>query len=117
MARRVALAKEMHKIRPTREQVDGAIRQASLSVPENERAAFIAAMTSVLNYRAIERISVDAMAEVFTVKELESMVEYYSKPEAKSASKKIKDWAKIVQPEINRIIDKAMMRVRTGAVK
>ncbi|MCB9975551.1 MAG: hypothetical protein H6856_07950 [Rhodospirillales bacterium] len=115
LKKRLELAQKMHEIRPTRDQVESAIRRASESVPPAEREAFMAAMTTVLNYKAIERISVDAMAEVFTVEELESMVEYYSKPEAKSASAKIRDWIALVQPEINRIIDKAMMRVRTGA--
>lgn len=115
LAKRLELAQKMHEIRPTRDQVDNAIRRASESVPAKDKEAFIAAMSTILNYKAIERISIDAMAEVYTVAELEAMIEYYSKPEAKSATSKVRDWAAIVQPEINRIIDKAMMRVRTGA--
>lgn len=113
--KRLELAQKMHEIRPTRDQVDSAIRRAAESIPSQDRQAFMAAMSTVLNYKAIERISIDAMAEVYTIAELEAMIEYYSKPEAKSATSKIRDWAAIVQPEINRIIDKAMMRVRTGA--
>lgn len=115
LPKRLELAQKMHEIRPTRDQVDNAIRRASESVPPKDKEAFVAAMSTILNYKAIERISIDAMAEVYTVAELEAMIEYYSKPEAKSATAKIRDWAAIVQPEINRIIDKAMMRVRTGA--
>ena len=113
--KRLKLAQEMHKLRPTRPQVDNAILRASLAVPEGEREPFIAAMKTVLNYKAIERISVDAMVEVYTLEELQAMVDYYSKPEAQSAAQKVRDWAMLVQPEINRMIDKAMMRVRTGA--
>ncbi len=111
---KIALAKEMHKIRPTREQVDAAVKRASLSFPKNEQQKFISLMGSMLNYNAIERISVDAMIETYTLEELTSMVEYYSKPEAKSASKKVNNWAKIVQPEVVNMIDKAMMRIRAG---
>lgn len=114
---RIKLAREYHQIRPTREQVDGAIRRASNLVPPSERDAFISAMMSVLNYNAIEKISVDAMAEIFTVEELRSMVEYYKKPEAQSAVNKSYKWAEEVQPEIMRMIDKAMMKVRTGGTK
>ncbi len=113
--KRLMLAQKMHELRPTRPQVDNAILRASLSIPESEREAFVAAMKTVLPYKAIERISVDAMVEVYTLEELEAMVDYYSKPEAQSASQKVRDWAMLVQPEINRMIDKAMMRVRTGA--
>ncbi len=114
LAKKIKLAKEMHNIRPTREQVDSAVRRAALKLPEHERASFMTAMRSMLNYNAIERISIDAMIETYSYKELKSMVEYFSKPEAKSASRKIAPWARKVQPEIVRMIDRAMMRIRTG---
>lgn len=114
LAKKVKLAKEMHQIRPTRNQIDRAVRQAASNLPEYERAKYIAAMTSMLNYNAIERISIDAMVETHSLKEIEAMVEYFSKPEAQSASKKIGPWARKVQPEIVRMIDRAMMRLRTG---
>lgn len=114
LAKKIALAKEMHKIRPTRDQVNSAVLRASSSLPANQRASFIGAMKSMLNYNAIERISLDAMIETYTLKELDSMVEYYSKPEAKSASDKVLSWARVIQPEIVNMIDKAMMRIRTG---
>ncbi len=118
LEKRVELAQKMHSIRPTSEQVQSAIIRASQSVPLEERESFIAAMSTVLNYKAIERISVDAMAEIYTVPELEAMVAYYGKPEAKSASKeKSKRWTAVINQEIGSVIDKAMMRVRTGALK
>jgi hypothetical protein len=118
LEKRVELAQKMHDIRPTSEQVQSAIIRASQSVPLEERESFIAAMSTVLNYKAIERISVDAMAEVYTVPELEAMVAYYGKPEAKSASKeKSKKWTAVINKEIGGVIDKAMMRIRTGALK
>ncbi len=118
LEKRVELAQKMHGIRPTSEQVQSAIIRASLSVPLEERESFIAAMSTVLNYKAIDRISVDAMAEVYTVPELEAMVAYYGLPEAKSASKeKSQKWTTVINQEINSVIDKAMMRVRTGALK
>jgi len=113
--KKVALARKMHEINPTRDQVDSAITRAAQALPEKDRSAFILAMQQVLNYNAIERISIDAMVDVYSLKELESMVEYYSKPEAQSASKKLVVWAQQVQPEITRMMDKAIMKVRTGA--
>lgn len=112
--KKVALAKEMHKVRSTRSQVDAAVQRASMMLPEVERAPFINVMGTMLNYNAIERISVDTMVDTYTLKELESMVEYYSKPEAKSANLKMATWAKQVQPEIARMIDRAIMKIKTG---
>lgn len=114
VAQKIELAKKMHAIRPTQEQVDSAVNRAAMSLPESDRGKFTTAMRSMLNYNAIERISIDAMVEIYSLKELESMVEYFSKPEAISASKKVSDWAQKVQPEIIHMIDRAMMRIRTG---
>ncbi len=114
LKRKLELAKRMHDIRPTRIQVDSAVFQASMSLPVRERRGFINSMKGMLNYNAIERISIDAMVEVYTLKELEAMVEYFSKPEAKSASDKVPNWVSILQPEIANMIDKAMIRIRTG---
>ncbi len=114
LAKKKVLAKEMHKIRSTRSQVDSAVRRAATMLPENERAPFINVMSGMLNYNAIERISMDAMVETYTLRELEVMVDFYSQPEALSASIKMGVWAQKVQPEIARMIDKAILRIRTG---
>lgn len=112
---RTALAKKMHDINPARDQINGAIDDVAQSQPEAERETFKTAMRSILNYQAIEKISIDAMAETYTKAELEAMVEYYSKPEAKSAAKKDDLYNQKVYPEIGRMLDQAMMRIRTGS--
>lgn len=114
LAKRVELATKMHEIRPTRDQVNQAIEQIAMTQPEKEREAFKAAMREILNYRAIEKISIDAMADTFTEPELQAMVDYYSKPEARSASDKDGLYRSKVYPEIIRMLDAAMMRVKTG---
>jgi hypothetical protein len=113
---RIALSKEWHKLMPisVREQIDAAVDQVAQTQPENEREVFKANMKAVLNYQALEKISIDAMADTYTVAELKAMNEYYAKPEAKSAQPKYNTYANIVFPEITRMLDQAMMRVRTG---
>lgn len=114
LEKKIALAKEMHQIRPTRTQVDSAVAGAAMALPASERQNFIITMKSRLNYNAIERISIDAMVDTYTLVELESMVEYFSKPEAKSASAKVHSWATAVNPHIVRMIDDVLMRIKTG---
>ncbi len=114
LKKKIELARKMHNIRPTRNQIDAAIVRAALSVPKSKRESFVSAMSMMINYNAIERISIDAMIETFTLKELEAMVDYYSKPEAISASRKTLMWAEKVHPEITIMIDKALMRMKTG---
>jgi hypothetical protein len=115
LEKRLELATKMHEFRPAREQVDNAINAVSERLPEADRENFKAAMQGALNYKAIEKISIDAMAETFTEEELTAMVEYYSKPEARSVTDKYPEYQQKVGPEIIQMIDKAMMRVRTGA--
>lgn len=112
--RRQELAVQMNERRPASAQVDIAIGQIAEQLPESDRDGFITFMKNNLDYKAIENISIDAMAETFTVEELEAMVEYYSKPEALSASEKLPEYQKKVSPEITRMIDKVMMKARTG---
>lgn len=112
--KRLELARQMHEFRSTRDQVYSAIDQVAESQPEAEREAFRTAMRQALNYKAIEKISLDAMTEIYTVEELQAMIDYYSKPEAASARAKDKDYAAIVYPEIIRMLDKTMMQVKTG---
>lgn len=112
--KRLELAKKMHELRPTKNQVMQAIEVVSQRVEESKRPAFEGAMMNAMDFKAIEKISIDAMTETFTVPELEAMVEYYSKPEAQSASDKLPDYQRKVGPEIIRMIDKAMMKVKTG---
>lgn len=111
---RLDLAKEMHKIRPTKQQVDAAVESISVRIPADQRDAFKANMRSILNYNAIEKISINAMAETFSIEELEAMVEYNKKPEAQSAADKMSEYQSKVSPEIIQMIDKAIMRMRTG---
>lgn len=111
---RMALAKKMHELRPVREQVEEAINQYANTRPVEERESFKSAMRNVFNIKALEKISLDAYVETFTVEELRAMVEYYSKPEAKSASEKINNYAAILYPELMRMLDRAAIRVRTG---
>ncbi|MCB1784085.1 MAG: DUF2059 domain-containing protein [Alphaproteobacteria bacterium] len=116
LAKKLALARDFHVLWSTHQQIDDAIRRASYTLPPKDREGFIAAMTSVLNYNAIDKISIDAMVDTFTLDEIQAMVDYYRNPAGLSAMKKTNDWGKKVQPEVTRMIDKAMMKVRTGGL-
>jgi hypothetical protein len=112
--KRLELAQKMHDIRPTKDQVETAIDEVAATQPPSERESFKTAMRGALNYKAIEKISIDAMAEIYSEKELQSMLDYYSKPEAMSAIDKERDYAEKVYPEITKMLDQALMRVKTG---
>ena len=112
--RRLELAEQLQEFRPAREQVDNAIDQYVSRISPQRRETYRAALKNILNYKALERISIDAYADVFTAEELTAMVEYYSKPEARSAADKFDEYGAQVYPEIVRMLDQAMIRAKTG---
>jgi hypothetical protein len=54
------------------------------------------------------------MAEVFTTAELKRMIEYFGSDEAKTIAQKMPIYQQLVQPQITKLVDQAMMTVRTG---
>ncbi|MEM7679768.1 MAG: DUF2059 domain-containing protein [Pseudomonadota bacterium] len=113
--KRLEIAKQIQEVRPVKDQVDGAIDQYIASrIPLTQQASYRRALEKAVSYKALEKISADAYAETFTEEELRAMLDYYKKPESVSAAKKVPQYTGIVLPEIARMLDRAMMRVRTG---
>lgn len=116
LALRRELSARMNAIRPAREQIDAAIEQVARSgVPADEQQGFILSLQRIIDYKALEKASVEAMAETFTAAELKAMVEYYDKPEARSASEKFPDYQKKIEPLVYQMLDRAVMQMRTGS--
>lgn len=114
LARRLELARRMHEIRPLDLQIEDAVRQLSLRYPADKRDLFISKMLQVFDLKTLTDISVRAMADTFTEAELAKMIEYNSSPEGKAATEKMPIYQSLVEPELMKKIDQAMMELRTG---
>lgn len=114
-AKKIELAKKMHEIRPAKAQVQEALDQVGRNLPPMERDKFLKMVEGAFDYAKLEKLSIDTMVELFTVAELEKMVEYFGSPEAKVIATKLPEYQKKIQPEIIRSLDAAMMAQRTGA--
>lgn len=115
MATRMNLAKMMHEIKPARGQVEAAIEAVAARLQPQQQQDFVAKMTNTFDFERLQQISTKAMAEVFTEAELQKMVDYFGSPEAQSISKKMPVYQSIMQPEITKMLDEAIIEVRTGA--
>lgn len=113
--RRVELAKEMHEIWPVRLKVEKALDRAAHRVPLQKRAAFKSAMRHAIKYELLEEDSINAMVKTFTVEELEAMVAFYGSPNGRSISAKIESYQNEISPSFTRMMDKALMDVKTGS--
>lgn len=112
--RRIDLARQMHEIKPLAVEIEDSVRQLSLRYPEDVRVLFVSRMMQTFDRETMTEISVKAMAETFTVAELEKMVDFYGSPEGRSIAGKTPVYESLVQPEILKRIDKALMEIRTG---
>lgn len=114
VAQRIELAEKILEVRPVKPQIDGAIDQYLSGVPEINRNDLGRTIRAMISYKALEKIALDAYVEVYTTKELEAMYDYYKKPESLTAANKAGQFGQMIMPEIIRMLDKAMMRVKTG---
>ncbi len=115
LQKRIELAQKMHEIKPLNVQVEAAIEQLSKRYPEEKRALFVSKMMQTFDKSTLTEISVNAMAETFTVAELEKMIDFHGSAEGKAITEKMPIYQSIVEPELVKKIDAALMDVRTGS--
>ncbi len=115
LQQRIALSKKMHDIWPVRPKIESAIDVVGEQAPATERARFKAAMRKAMDFNALETKSIETMADIFTVAEIEAMIEFYGSKEGRSVSFKTGDYEAALQPLLLQMIDKALLDTRLGA--
>lgn len=113
-AERLALAQKMHEIRPAKQQIEDAVTAAANRLPAANRDEFKAQIMKAIDVPMLEKKSIEAMAQTFTVPELKKMVDYFGSPEAQKIAEKLVVYQSIIMPEITAMLDKAIMEARTG---
>jgi hypothetical protein len=114
-AERLQLATKMHEIRPAKDQVEQAVSAAANRLPQATRADFVASMMKSIDVAALEKQSIEVMAQTFSKVELEKMIGYFGSPEAKVIAEKLAIYQAAMNPVIVQMLDKAAMEARTGA--
>lgn len=112
---RLNLSRKMHEIWPVRPKVETALDIFAEQIEPQERASFKAAMRKAIKFKALEEASVDAMADIFSIKELEAMIAFYGSKEGRSVSHKTGDYEKALEPVLIEMIDKALLNVKFGS--
>lgn len=114
LSARVELARELHEIRPLDDHITAAIRDISQRYPEAQRGVFVERMERAFDSERLTALSVDVMAETFTDAELQAMISYFGSPEGQSISEKMPVYQALLEPQLVRLIDQAMMDLRAG---
>ncbi|PZO86157.1 MAG: hypothetical protein DI626_06770 [Micavibrio aeruginosavorus] len=111
---RLELAQKMHEIWPVRTRIESALESVSESFPEERRAEVKAEMRKAIQFKEVEEESIRAMADTFTAAELQAMIDFYGSETGRSISAKTADYEGALRPVLMRMMDKAMMALRTG---
>lgn len=114
---RLELAQKMHQIWPIRTRMETAINSVSEAFPEEKRAEIKAALRKNIQYDQLEEASIKAMAETYTDEELEKMIEFYGSETGRSISAKTGDYEVALRPIIVKMIDRAMLDIKTGGAR
>lgn len=112
---RLNLSRKMHEIWPVRPKVENALDIVAETIPQQERLRFKAALRKAIQFEALEQASVEAMADIFTAKELQAMIAFYGSKEGRSVSFKTSDYEQALQPSLVKMIDKALLDVKLGS--
>lgn len=104
----------MADLSPPREVVEIAINQIISTAPAAEQQELRSKMTSAYDFDGFRQTVIKSMAETFSEAELQAMVDYNSRPEAKSIARKMSAYQSKIQPDMTKKLDVALMVARTG---
>lgn len=114
VAETLALAEKMHEVWPIRIRVESAIEAVSKNFPEERQAEVKAAMRKNIQFDLVEEESIKAMATTYTAEELQAMIDFYGSETGRSISAKTTDYEMALRPIFVKMMDKAMLDLKTG---
>ncbi len=100
---RLAAAYRYVKVADVSKFLNNMIQQIALNYPEDKRQHFIQFM-STMDFSHLETVMVSALAQHFTVDELELLADFYGSPIGKSVMKKMPQYMATVMPSIEAIL-------------
>ncbi len=116
-AKRLELSEKMHEIWPIRTRMETAIDSVSEGFPVEKQPEIKAAMRKSVQFDQLEEASIKAMAETYNEEELTAMIEFYGSETGRSISAKTSNYEFALRPIMVKMIDKAMLDLRTGMGK
>jgi len=114
---RLKLSLQMHEIWPIRPKIENALDIVSEQIAAEKRLEFKSGMRRAISFEALEEQSIEAMADIFSVAELNAMINFYGSKEGRSVSYKTTDYEKALLPLMTKMIDKALLDNKLGTPK
>lgn len=97
---RLKAAREYQQVSPLKVTLDDAVNDLAKQFAPDKRSDFIRFMRMHIEIGAIQQKEVEAMADHFTVREIQALTRFYGSPEGRSINKKYGDYMADIMPVI-----------------
>jgi hypothetical protein len=112
--KRLELATKMHEIWPMRTRMETVIDNVASNFDADKQNEIKASLRKAMDYKQLEEESTKAMATIFTEEELQAMIAFYGSEAGRAVSAKTADYELALRPIMMKMMDKAMLDLRTG---
>jgi hypothetical protein len=92
--------------------LDDAFREMSLTLPEAQRDAFVAAMDRTIDRGLLREVMMEAMVGVFTAEELDALADFYGSEVGRSVMRKFGEYMAAFMPALEQILVQAAQQAR-----
>lgn len=116
-AARLDLARQMQDIWPIRTRIESAIESVAQNFPPEKQAEAKATIRKSIQYDQLEEESVQALASTYTEEELRAMIDFYGSETGRAISAKTVDYEAAIRPSLIKMMDKAMLDLKTGLAR
>lgn len=113
-AEHLELARKMQDIWPIRTRIEAAIEAVSGNFPPEKQAEAKAIIRKSIKFDQLEEESVQALASTYTGDELRAMIDFYGSETGRAISIKTADYEAAIRPSLVKMMDKAMLDIKTG---
>ncbi len=108
--RKTELSEELHTVWGVRDDLKGLVDSIAEKIPAEKRSEFLDYMDEVMDYDAIQELSVNTAVETFTEAELEAMVDYYTSDLGQSAEQKKVRYNEALTPRVQSMMQTGMAK-------
>ncbi|HZA66921.1 MAG TPA: DUF2059 domain-containing protein [Geminicoccaceae bacterium] len=109
---RRAAAERYERTMPIVKVMDESIQQMALSLPNDQRGAFVAQVRQVVDGEQLRLIALDKMTEVFSAEELNALADFYGSPVGQSIVTKFPVYMAEVMPLIQLELARALRKLK-----
>lgn len=108
MAQKLELAKQYSGFISIEEEVNKSIEDLVVQLPVEKRALLKSTLERNIKVDQLQSVSEMALADVFTVKELQALVNFYSTPEGMAIKEKMPVYQSRLEPILGQMIKDAV---------